>query len=123
MAMAGASTSRIIRCLLSSNLNVLTEAAVAGLGVALMPDHACAASIRAGRLVQVLPDWSFSDGLVHLAFTSRRGMLPATRAFIDHVAREFPGAMQSCREADNESRLAAIPARSAQGTEANDSHP
>jgi DNA-binding transcriptional LysR family regulator len=112
--------------LISPNFNVLIEAAVAGRGVALMPDHVSADPIRAGRLVQVLPDWSFNQGIVHLVFTSRRGMLPATRAFIDHVVRELPGALQQCLEVGGDhsaSRRAPIPATSASGTEAGDSHP
>jgi DNA-binding transcriptional LysR family regulator len=60
--------------LVCANFNVLAEAATAGLGVALMPDHACAQAIRAGRLMQVMPEWSASDGIVHLVFTSKRGM-------------------------------------------------
>jgi DNA-binding transcriptional LysR family regulator len=80
-----------------SNFNVLTEAAVAGLGVALLPDEHCSALIRSGMLVQVLPEWTASDGIVHLVFTSKRGLLPAARAFIDHVVQEFPKAVSKCR--------------------------
>jgi DNA-binding transcriptional LysR family regulator len=81
------------------DFDVLIEAAAAGLGVSLIPVHACAHAIHAGRLVQVMPEWTASDGIIHLAFTSRRGMLPATRAFIDYMAREFPAALAKCRAA------------------------
>ena len=97
--------------LVCTNFSVLVQAATAGLGAALMPDHACAPAIRAGRLVQVMPEWSASDGIVHLVFTSKRGMLPATRAFIDHVAAELPSAMRKCSEAHQETATVTPPDR------------
>jgi DNA-binding transcriptional LysR family regulator len=40
-------------------------------------------------LVQVFPDWRSEDGIVHIVFTTRRGLPPAVRAFIDHLAALF----------------------------------
>ena len=67
----------------------LREAAEAGLGVALVPDHVCWPALQAGRLVRVFPDWHAPDGIIHLVFTTRRGLPPAVRAFIDHLAERF----------------------------------
>jgi DNA-binding transcriptional LysR family regulator len=67
----------------------LREAAAAGLGVALLPDHACRADLASGRLMWVFPDWRTEDATVHLVFTTRRGLPPAVRAFIDHLAAVF----------------------------------
>ena len=39
-----------------------------------------------GALVRVLPEWSGTDGIMHLVFASRRGMLPSVRAVIDFAA-------------------------------------
>jgi DNA-binding transcriptional LysR family regulator len=66
------------------------EAAAAGIGIGFLPDHACAESIASGRLVHVLRDWRSAPGIVHLVFTTRRGLPPAVRALIDHVAAVFP---------------------------------
>jgi hypothetical protein len=30
------------------------------------------------------------ESLLHMVFTARRGLLPAVRAFIDHVVEAFP---------------------------------
>ncbi|HMA50900.1 MAG TPA: LysR substrate-binding domain-containing protein [Magnetospirillaceae bacterium] len=68
------------------DFGALRDAAVAGLGVALLPDHACWAQIAKGDLVQVFPEWRTEEGIVHLVFTTRRGLPPAVRAFIDHLA-------------------------------------
>ncbi len=78
------------------DFNVLVAAAAAGLGVSLVPEENCGAAIRAGTLVQVLPEWTHSEGIVHLVFTSKRGLLPATRAFIDYAVKEMPRAMALC---------------------------
>ncbi len=74
----------------ASDFRVLLEAAIAGVGVALLPQGVCRAALADGRLVQVLPDWHSRDDIVHLVFTSRRGLLPATRALVDYLAAELP---------------------------------
>lgn len=67
----------------------LRDAAAANIGVAFLPDHVCRADLVSGRLVQVFPDWRSEDGIVHIVFTTRRGLPPAVRAFIDHLAAVF----------------------------------
>ena len=66
------------------------EAAIAGLGIALLPWHVCLRALEAGHLVRVLPDWRGQTGIVHFVFTTRRGLPPAVRALIDHMAARFP---------------------------------
>jgi DNA-binding transcriptional LysR family regulator len=65
---------------------ILFEAAVAGIGVALLPEVHCRDAIRAKRLARVLPEWSVAEGIIHLLFPSRRGMLPSVRATLDFLA-------------------------------------
>lgn len=70
----------------------LVQAALADLGVAFAPDYACNEHIEAGRLERVLPDWSWPEGILHIVFTSRRGLLPSVRAVIDFAAEALnPG--------------------------------
>ena len=64
---------------------ILFDAAVAGIGVALLPEVHCRDAIRKQRLVRVLPAWSIAEGIIHLVFPSRRGMLPSVRATIDFL--------------------------------------
>jgi DNA-binding transcriptional LysR family regulator len=71
------------------DFQALRDAAAANAGVAFLPDHSCRADLMAGRLVQVFPDWRSEDGIVHIVFTTRRGLPPAVRAFIDHLAGVF----------------------------------
>lgn len=71
------------------DMAAVQDAAVAGLGVALLPDHVCREALSAGQLVRVLPAWRGLQGIVHLVFTTRRGLPPAVRALIDHLAAGF----------------------------------
>ena len=43
--------------LAANNSEALRDAALSGLGIALLPDFTAQASLHAGKLVQVLPDW------------------------------------------------------------------
>lgn len=71
------------------DFGAVREAAIAGLGVAMLPRHSCWAAIRAGGLVQVFPDWHGPDGMVHLVYTARRGLPPPVSALIHHLAESF----------------------------------
>lgn len=71
------------------DLGMLRAAALAGLGVALLPEDSCVDDVRRGALVHLLPEWSTPEGVIHLVFTTARGMLPAVRAFVDHFAQAF----------------------------------
>jgi DNA-binding transcriptional LysR family regulator len=65
------------------------DAAIAGLGVALLPDHACAAALAAGSLVRPFPEWHAEEGIVHLVFTTNKGLAPVVRRWVDHLAAHF----------------------------------
>lgn len=86
-----------------SDFAILRSAALAGLGIALLPDQVCSEEVEAGRLVQVLPDWTTPFGTIHMVFGTRRGLLPAVRALIDHIVAEYPRLMRECAEAGKDS--------------------
>ena len=73
-----------------ADMAAMRNATIAGLGIAILPDHLCREAIADGRLVHVLPGWRGLQGIVHLVFTTRRGLPPAVRALIDHLAAHFP---------------------------------
>ena len=72
---------------------VLHEAVRAGLGVARLPESVVRADLKSGALVRVLPAWRIPQGIVHVVFPTRRGMLPAVRAFIDFLAERLPATL------------------------------
>ena len=79
--------------LASGSFGILVAAARAGIGIALLPRVNCAAELASGRLMEVLPPWGAPNGIVHLVFTSRRGMLPGVRAVIELAAHALRAAI------------------------------
>lgn len=73
-------------------LALLREAAVAGLGVTLLPPHYCATALAEGTLVTVLPSWVGPVADIHAAYLSRRGLSASARAFLDFLVKEMPRA-------------------------------
>lgn len=73
-----------------ADFSAVRAAAIAGLGVALLPDHTCRQALQDGTLVRALPAWRGITGIVHLVFTTSKGLPPAVRKFIDHLAANFP---------------------------------
>ncbi|MEV4934167.1 LysR family transcriptional regulator [Sphingobium sp. LMA1-1-1.1] len=73
-----------------TDMAAVRNAAIDGLGIAILPDHVCREALLTGKLVHVLPAWRGLQGIVHLVFTTRRGLPPAVRALIDHLAAGFP---------------------------------
>ena len=57
------------------------------MGLAQLPEPIAAASVKAGRLVQVLAPFAPMAPGVFLYYPSRHQMTPKLRAFIDHVKR------------------------------------
>jgi DNA-binding transcriptional LysR family regulator len=70
----------------ASEFSILREAAIGGLGVGFLAEYSCREPLADGRLERVLPDWSGRPAILHLVFTSRRGLLPGVRAVIDLLA-------------------------------------
>ncbi|WP_114153636.1 LysR substrate-binding domain-containing protein [Chromobacterium haemolyticum] len=75
--------------LMTDDLIVLRDAAIAGLGVAALPELVCHEALQSGQLVRLLPDYDIPWGILHAAFPTRRGLLPAVRAFIDFLVTEL----------------------------------
>lgn len=72
---------------------VLRAAVLAGLGIARLPESVVRADLASGALERVLPEWRSPQGIVHVVFPTRRGMLPAVRAFIDFLAERLPATL------------------------------
>jgi len=76
---------------MADDLMTLKLAVVGGAGVCYLPDYMCQPEIERGELVRVLPQWSFPPGIVHAVFSSRRGLTPAVRSFLDFLGEFMPG--------------------------------
>ncbi|MEL0027605.1 MAG: LysR substrate-binding domain-containing protein, partial [Perlucidibaca sp.] len=65
--------------MIANDMASLHFAAVQGIGVAQLPTMMVRHQLKAGTLVNVMPDWAPRSGIVPAAFPSRRGLLPAVR--------------------------------------------
>ncbi len=76
--------------LLSDDMVALKHAAQRGLGVVALPGYVCREEMRSGALTRILPDWRAGAGTISALIPYRHGLLPSVRAFVDHLAAEFP---------------------------------
>jgi DNA-binding transcriptional LysR family regulator len=78
-------------------------AVLAGLGIAIFPEFACADDVRRKRLVPLLEDWLVDVGSVWLVHPTRRYLTARVRTFVDlareRLRREAPWARGETRRA------------------------
>ncbi len=74
---------------ITTDMIALREAALAGVGVVQLPRLLVGEYLAQGSLVDVLPGWKPRREIIHAVFPSRRGMLPAVRALIEHLADRY----------------------------------
>lgn len=67
------------------DFDVRKHAALQGLGITMLPQTICQDELDDGRLVRLLPGWELPGGHLQMVYTHRRGMLPAVRAWIEHM--------------------------------------
>jgi DNA-binding transcriptional LysR family regulator len=80
--------------LAANNSEALREAAVTGLGIALLPDFSAQTLLQQGKLVQVLPDWrlvgAFADQIYAIRPYSPH-VPRAVTAFVDYLRQALAG--------------------------------
>lgn len=67
------------------SLNLILDAALAGMGIGWVPLHESAEHIAAGRLVQLLPEWCSDFGQLCLYYPANRRPPTALRLFAEAV--------------------------------------
>lgn len=102
-------------------------AAVAGLGMTMLPMSNCHDALADGSLMRLLPGWSMPGGNLQAAYTQRRRALPAVRAWIDHIVAEFTGPLAASFSGLSEQAQGLIPNASSvqpgsSDTEGDESH-
>lgn len=68
-----------------NNSALMVEAAVAGLGIAYVPERYARQHLEAGRLVTRLDDWAVASAGIALYFPQHRHMPVALRLFVDRA--------------------------------------
>jgi DNA-binding transcriptional LysR family regulator len=77
--------------LITDDMSVLREAAVAGIGLVTLPAFVGYPAVQDGLLEVVLPQWTLPSGQMHIVYPHRRGLLPAVRHLVDFLAGNLPG--------------------------------
>jgi DNA-binding transcriptional LysR family regulator len=72
-----------------SSLRLVRTGALAGLGVANVPEFLVRDDIAAGGLVRLLSRWTVGRGAVHLVYPTNRNLSPGVRALVDFLMTAF----------------------------------
>ncbi|SEM57880.1 DNA-binding transcriptional regulator, LysR family [Gemmobacter aquatilis] len=70
----------------ANNGDLIRAAALAGKGIALMPEFMIEEDLRSGALVPLLSDYSLPEIPISLVYPTRKNMTAALRAFLDFTA-------------------------------------
>ena len=79
----------VTACMSSNNGDVLRDAAVKGIGIAILPTFIVGQDLRAGRLKLVLPKNCPPDLTIHALYAPNRYLAAKTRVFIDFLVDRF----------------------------------
>jgi DNA-binding transcriptional LysR family regulator len=73
----------------ANNARAIMQAAIAGLGIALIPYPLCVAEVAAGQLARVLTGYWRDFAGVYAVFPNRRHIAPAVSLFVDFVSEKL----------------------------------
>ncbi len=73
--------------LIVNDFDLVHAAALAGLGLALLPAYLCLDDIRAKRLERVLRDWEAPAVPIQVVYPSARHISPKVKTFVEHLQR------------------------------------
>ena len=68
-----------------TEMDILHEVAMAGLGIALLPAFQCVEGLRARRLERVLRDWDAPSVPLQVVYPSTRHLSRKVKTFVDHL--------------------------------------
>jgi DNA-binding transcriptional LysR family regulator len=75
----------------ANNAEVVRQAALTGLGIAMLPEPQVLDDILSARLYRLLPDFPTDKTKAYLVYPSRRHLPPRTRVVIDFLVERFSG--------------------------------
>ncbi len=85
----GAATVRVEPRIHTNSGDTCREAALQGQGIVLQPDFIVGADLRAGRLVELMPEWHALDLGVYAVYATRKHLPMKTRRLIDFLVAAF----------------------------------
>ena len=85
----GPHTIEVVSAFSANNAEVVRQAALAGHGIALLPEPQVLEDILAARLYRLLPNYPTERTRAFLVYPSRRHLAPRTRVVIDFLVERF----------------------------------
>jgi DNA-binding transcriptional LysR family regulator len=79
----------------TDDVYLMSRMALAGAGVAQLPFHVCEEDLKRGRLIALLPDHALPGHQLHAVYPTRRGLMPAVKAFIEMLASDLSQTMKA----------------------------
>jgi DNA-binding transcriptional LysR family regulator len=73
----------------SNSAEMLRNAALAGVGITILPTWVVADDLRSGALAQTLRGWEPPASTIYAVYPGNRLMSAKVRAFVDHLVRRF----------------------------------
>ncbi len=70
-----------------NDFSTLRTLAIAGAGIALIPDYMIGPAVGEQQLTRIMPNWSSPPIDIHALFPSHRGATPKVRAFLDFLVK------------------------------------
>ncbi len=80
---------RVAGQLAINNGPALLRAALADIGIAMLPDYLAAEDLAAGRLVRLFPEFDFARAPLQLVYLPDRHMTPKMKSFVDFITQHF----------------------------------
>jgi DNA-binding transcriptional LysR family regulator len=84
-----AQSVRVAGQLTINNGPALLRAALADIGIAMLPDYLVAEDLTAGRLVRLFPEFDFARAPLQLVYLPDRHMTPKMKSFVDFIVQHF----------------------------------
>src|SRR6266481_6273918 len=78
----------------ADDLRVRLQAAIHGIGIALLPEQVVSGPLKEKLIERVLSEWSGDKNILHLVYPTPRGMLPSVRSLIDYLLIHVPAWLQ-----------------------------
>jgi DNA-binding transcriptional LysR family regulator len=95
-SLAGGGKLHVEGSLFSNDVTLLRDAALAGLGIALLPMMLVGPLLDSGKLVHVLADSIRGETRIAVVYLEREFVPPPVRAFVDAVTAWAPDEFKKC---------------------------
>ena len=73
----------------ANSSHALKQAAINGLGIAMLPDYSISSEIKDGRLVSILSEYCPYDVNVYAVYPFTRHIAPKLRVYLDFISKEL----------------------------------